>query len=1208
MNTNNVKQYAPKARKQFIKAVTERLAHLGISETGVTATEVKGDSFYIDGVIYRGEYADDLKTLLPKRDEIISNCLENGSFSSSRYQQYVEQVAYTWFNRFCALRYMELHGYLVTPYRLLSNPDSTSSHFIEALIPGNILAVAEALGISNIRRIQQLMLDNELELLYRELILAVCNQLHYAMPFMFSPITAEESLLLPAHLTSTQSILRDLVSDIPEEDWQNIEIIGWLYQYYISEHKAAVIGKTVKSEDIPAATQLFTPNWIVKYLVQNSVGHYWLQTNPHSALQKKMEYYIAPADQEASVIAELEKITPDYIDPETITVLDPACGSGHILLEAYNVLKEIYRESGYLPNQIPRLILEKNLYGLDIDDRAAQLASFAVMMIAVKDDPSLLESPVGLNILSFQESREIDIDHIWQNLVLEDPDNIYQPLLRRLLHQFEDAKTFGSLIKIEADQQEMIEELFIKVKAIAQSGDTFREENAKLILPFLQQALFLAKRYDAVVANPPYMGNKYLAPKLKAFLKEFYNKYEKDLFSAFIIGNLNLTRLGGHLGFMTPFVWMFISSYENLRTYLIENETITSLIQLEYSGFDGATVPICTFTLRKGHIDEFIGCYIRLSDFKGAENQASKTLEAIQNRQCGWFYESQADNLKKIPGSPIAYWVTEGIKNAYENSFPLKSVGDTRQGMATSNNNYFLRFWWEVNIIKTSFDSFSRKDALESGCKWFPYNKGGSFRKWYGNQEYLVNWENDGQELLALAASKYGSPTRTIKSISEYFKESISWSKISSGNLAMRYYPKGFLFDVAGCCIFADDFNELRNLLGFTNTNLVRELLTAISPTLNYEAGHIASLPIRKFDRNVFVDDLINISQQDWDSQEVSWNFNRLPLLENDRKVLSEVYDNCYQSFVSIVEKVRNLEHANNKKYEKIYNLEKLEADIPLREITLICNPHYRYRGDLTNQEREDRFQSDTITELLSYIIGCAMGRYSLDREGLVYAQAGNEGFQELVDEGAYTTFPADKDGIIPLTSREEGWFNNDATQRVIDFVKQVWGEAHLEENLQFIADSLNLYALKPRKGETSLQTIERYFTTQFYKDHCSMYQKTPIYWLVSSGKEKAFECLFYLHRYNPSTFSKIRMDYVVPLLGKFNHRLESLRQSVESATSTAEKRRLDIEIKSLEKRHLELVKFDENIRSMADAQIALDLDDGVKVNYEKFGTILAKI
>ena len=1188
MNTNNVKQYAPKARKQFIKAVTERLAHLGISETGVTATEVKGDSFYIDGVIYRGEYADDLKTLLPKRDEIISNCLENGSFSSSRYQQYVEQVAYTWFNRFCALRYMELHGYLVTPYRLLSNPDSTSSHLIEALIPGNILAVAEALGISNIRRIQQLMLDNELELLYRELILAVCNQLHYAMPFMFSPITAEESLLLPAHLTSTQSILRDLVSDIPEEDWQNIEIIGWLYQYYISEHKAAVIGKTVKSEDIPAATQLFTPNWIVKYLVQNSVGHYWLQTNPHSALQKKMEYYIAPADQEPSVIAELEKITPDYIDPETITVLDPACGSGHILLEAYNVLKEIYRESGYLPNQIPRLILEKNLYGLDIDDRAAQLASFAVMMIAVKDDPSLLESPVGLNILSFQESREIDIDHIWQNLVLEDPDNIYQPLLRRLLHQFEDAKTFGSLIKIEADQQEAIEELFIKVKAIAQSGDTFREENAKLILPFLQQALFLAKRYDAVVANPPYMGNKYLAPKLKAFLKEFYNKYEKDLFSAFIIGNLNLTRLGGHLGFMTPFVWMFISSYENLRTYLIENETITSLIQLEYSGFDGATVPICTFTLRKGHIDEFTGCYIRLSDFKGAENQAPKTLEAIQNRQCGWFYESRPDNFKKIPGSPIAYWIekVDLFDNTSISQF-YESGGRTK----THNNNKYVRFWWEINL----------------GEKWHPYANAGQYKKWYSNVFYCIDWSESSREYYATQGGLYNH---------KYWgKQGICWNLITSNKTSFRLKGSEFHYSSGSPTIMTEEQDLDIYALAFLNTNLTLELLALLNPTLNTTVTDVLNLPfIIDYEKKLNVEKntlfLIKVSKQDWDAYEISWDFTQLPLIALDSSTaLAERYATLRENEKARIAEVQRLETENNRLFIEAYGLEdELSPEVPLEEITLTCNPHYRYRGDLTDKEREERYQSDTITELLSYIIGCAMGRYSLDREGLVYAHAGNEGFQELVDEGAYTTFPADKDGIIPLTSREEGWFNNDATQRVIDFVKQVWGEAHLEENLQFIADSLNLYALKSRKGETALQTIERYFTTKFYKDHCSMYQKTPIYWLVSSGKEKAFECLFYLHRYNPSTFSKMRMDYVVPLLGKFNHRLESLRQSVESATSTAEKRRLDTEIKSLEKRHLELVKFDENIRSMADAQIALDLDDGVKVNYEKFGTILAKI
>lgn len=1208
MDTSHIKKYAPKAREQFIEAVRDRLSVLGIEKSGVVDATVTGDRLQIGSLFQPAN----IKHL---RDRLVARCMVDENFNQAAYEQLIEQVAYTWFNRFCAIRYMELQGYLPTFYRLLSNPDKESAYSFEALIPQNVVSVAESLGIQDLNEIKRLMLDDKSEEIYRRLILAVCDSLHQTMPFLFESIGDEFALLLPANLTGSESLIHDLVNEIPEDAWSQVEIIGWLYQYYISDKKDEVIGKTVKSEDIPAATQLFTPNWIVQYLVQNSLGHYWLQTYPDSDVRHDMPYYIAPAEQDASVQDALAKITPSHIDPETITVLDPACGSGHILLEAYNTLKGIYRDAGYMPGEIPRLILEKNLYGLDIDARAAQLAGFAVMMIAVKDDRGLLREPVALNILALEESQGLDADELWSHLQIEDPEHRYQPLFRELLARFEEAKTFGSLIQVNQDELPLIEDLLQHVQQESQSGDAFKEASATILLPLLKQARLLAMRYDAVVANPPYMGNRYLAPTLKAYLKDYYQGYEKDLFSAFILGNLRLTKENGQLGFMTPFVWMFISSYEELRAHLIDHQTITSLIQLEYSGFDGATVPICTFTLNKGHISAYKGSYIKLSDFKGAQNQAPKTLEAINNRQCGWFYESKADDFKKIPGNPIAYWASQNLFEVFDNALLMESVLDVRQGLATADNNRFLRLWHEVSQARCKFDSTTAEELAESRKKWIPYNKGGQRRQWYGNYDYLVNWENDGYEIKNFLNDK-GKQRSVVRSPEYHFREAITWSDITSGKFAIRYRTAGGIHDVTGMSAFYNGEIELKYILGMTSTRIANQIFNVLNPTMHLQVGDFKNFPVIKLDHIKesevirFANQAIEYHKKDWDAYETSWDFERLPLMAiNHDDRLAQKYSALRQEQLASIAEVKRLEEANNRLFIDAYGLQdEISAEVPLNEITLTCNPHYRYGSTLTDEEREARFQSDTIAELLSYIIGCTMGRYSLDREGLVYAHAGNDGFDDLVTEGVYATYLPDEDGFVPLTSREEGWFANDATNRVYQFVRTVWGAETLDENIQFIATSLLLYALKPKKGETALQVIERYFTSQFYKDHCSTYQRTPIYWLVSSGKERAFECLFYLHRYNESSLSRMRMNYVVPLLGRFMDRLETLQVEREQTSSTAEKNRIDKAIKQLEKKQIELSKFDEKLRNYADQQITLDLDDGVKVNYERFSDILAKI
>ena len=1222
MNTNNIKKYAPKARREFMDAVAKRLNAFGITankkgELQIAEANLQGSVLQIAGNSFDGKLAEPRKRIVARSQKL-------------GYAQLIEQVAYTWFNRLCAIRYMEIHDYLGHGFRVLSHPDNSqgagATNKGRFEIIDHAQDAADELGLDRTRIIELKLAGNKDEELYRELLLGQCHKLHEAMPFLFDALDDETELLLPDNLTRTDSILRGLVDGIPEEDWQQVEVIGWLYQFYISEKKDQVIGKVVKSEDIPAATQLFTPNWIVKYLVQNSVGRQWLQTYPDSAIKSQMEYYIEPAEQSDEVNQQLKAITPESIEPETIKVLDPACGSGHILIEAYNVLKAIYEERGFRSRDIPKMILENNLYGLDIDDRAAQLSGFALMMMARDDDKRIFTCNVRLNVLSLQESNHIDLPTLWKALNLSgswqsgtsqglfsdddqdlssfNADNRYQ-LLKQTLARFTQAKTFGSLIDVPSDEHEQLKELLSTLVELQESGDSMQKPAAKQLIEIVHQALVLSIRYDAVIANPPYMGNKYQTAEVKMFLKDNFKGYEKDLFSAYIVRNLQLAKEHGQLGFMTPFVWMFISSYEQLRSTLIDDEIISTLIQLEYSGFDGATVPICTFTLTKGHIPEYIGSYIRLSDFKGAANQAPKTLQAIKNPECGWFYKAKSDDFTKIPGSPIAYWVAKEILNTFMDA-PISSVAKTRVGCQTSDNNRFLRLWHEVPVNTSMYDSSSKDEAESSGFKWFPYNKGGSYRKWYGNQEYVINWENAGEEVFAYAKSLYGSPTRTVKNGAFYFRSSVTWSKISSGIPSFRWQPEGAIFDVAGASVFLNSRIEEYALLAQLNSSVVLEQLKIISPTLNYETSQIASLPaiFNKADKEALfekVSDLISNAKVDWDMYETSWNFECSPLCKIKRAKIAESYQVLNEVKLKLVNEQANLESEVNSLICNDFGIS-VPVSVDISTLSLFANPAFRYE----NSTDLSKLKSDTTCELISYSIGCMMGRYSLDREGLVYAHACNYGFDKLVAEGAYQSFAADEDGIIPLTDQE--WFKDDATNRFREFVQVVWGEEHLQENLDFVAESLCLNAIKPKKSESALETIRRYLSTQFYKDHLKTYKKRPIYWLFSSGKQKVFECLVYLHRYNEGTLSRMRTEYVTPLLGKYDAYAEQLEKQIESADSTSEANRFKKELDALIKKQVELREFDDKLKHYADMRISLDLDDGVKVNYGKFGDLLADV
>ena len=720
MNRNKLKAYAPKARRDFIKSVTDRAAFYGLTKDKIEPISEQGDVAIIGGKPFPRDVA-------KKRKRLEERIKRDG------FEQVMEAMAYTWFNRFVAIRFMELHGYLEHGYRVFStmnNANDTNKGGTVSGVP-EILVYAEHVDLPGLDRekvVELKLAGNRDEELYRMLVVAQCNALHKAMPFLFERIGDATELLLPENLLHSDSLIRKMVNEIPEEEWEEVEIIGWLYQFYISEKKDQVIGKVVKSEDIPAATQLFTPNWIVKYMVQNTLGRQWMATYPNSPLKQQMEYYIEPGEQTPEVQEQLKTITPESLNPEELTLLDPACGSGHILVEGYDIFKAIYQERGYRAKDIPRMILEKNLYGLDIDDRAAQLAAFALLMKARADDRRIFDRGVRLNVMAVQNSPDFS-DEALEVFTTNSTNNTNEGEegasvcvrdLRGLFELFEHGKTFGSLIRVPEELAEKLPQIAERVENVLAHGEMFGKAAAAVMMPVVEQAQVLTGKYDAVVTNPPYMGRKFLNARLKAFLKTEYPGYEKDLFSAFIAGSHIFAKDAGQIGFMSPFVWMFISSYEKLRDFLIDQQTITSLVQLEYSGFDGATVPICTFTLENAHHPNFKGGYVRLADFRGAENQGLKTLEAIKNPNCGWLFRASAADFKKIPGSPIAYWVSERLKQIFVEVRQLGDLVDTRIGLQTGDNNQFLRLWHEVMFDDLGLSFTDRESASALSLKFFP--------------------------------------------------------------------------------------------------------------------------------------------------------------------------------------------------------------------------------------------------------------------------------------------------------------------------------------------------------------------------------------------------------------------------------------------------------------------------------------------------------
>lgn len=1159
-----MKNFATKARRELLEKVELQARKVGITRDSIQKANVESsDAIYIDG-----RQLSDIER--KQRNKLIARIEEIG------FDQVMEETAYTWFNRFIALRFMEVNDYLPTKIRVLSSSNPASSE-------PDMMKEALSLDLDIDKEyVYELKLNNKTDELFKYLIKVHCNDLNRYMPFMFETIEDYTEILFPEGLLGTDSFIREMTNTeiIPEEDWKKVEIIGWLYQYYIAEENERVIQakKRYKKEEIPFATQLFTPEWIVRYMVQNSLGRYWIESHPeHRDLIENWEFYLENPNPESDWEEKLKPYINKELRVEDIKCFDPAMGSGHILVYMFDVLYEIYQKCGYFEREIPRLIIENNLYGLDIDDRAYQLACFSVVMKALQYNRRFLRSierdGLKLNLAAIQETNNLtheDIIYLAGELLGEKLEK-----MKQFINQFKDAKAIGSLIKIVEFDIEFLTE---RLKTIEmEDSNLFELERKDRILPLfrklIKQATIMSRKYDIFVTNPPYAGRRYLTKEITDYIDEHYEDVKSDLFSSFIDYSFSATKENGQIGFMTPFVWMFISSYEKLRKKMIKERNISSLVQLEYSGFDGATVPICTFTLRN-YNSGTDGEYVRLSDFRGVEKQPIKTLEAVKNPNVSYRYTFNQENYSKIPGSPIAYWVSNATIEIFNKSPRMGDVVEAKQGCATANNDKYLRYWYEVNYSDIGFGMKSREMAQQSKKIWFPYNKGGPYRKWYGNQEYVINWYDNGRELL-------NDNKAVVRNPSYYFKESVSWSDVTSSKNSFRYYENGFIFDSTGHSAFPNENVTYTQLLSVCNNKFYEYIIKILNPTLHFHIGYFNNLPATFINEKIadrLVQENINISKSDWNSFETSWNFDKHPLLKYNSEKIKSSFEQWEQFAEDQFNQLKENEEELNRIFIEIYGLQdELTPDVADEDVTV-------RKADL---ERD-------IKSFISYAIGCAFGRYSLDEEGLIYA--GGE-----FDPTRYQTFPADQDNILPILP--DAYFEDDIVSRFIKFVEVTYGQETLEENLDFIADVLGR-----KKNETSRETIRRYFLNDFYKDHVQTYKKCPIYWLFTSGKEKAFNCLIYMHRYDKTTLSRIRTDYLHEVQNRYEARKQDLINIIEGDSTSKEIRDAKKELKSIEKKIDELIAYDEKLHHMADQQIEIDLDDGVKVNYEKFKGLVAKL
>lgn len=1155
MNKRVLKEFAINARRELLKQIDLRAQAFGITSEGSPVLESGSDYVEVNGKKLPIAYKKGLEKLLQ-------------DIEAKGYDHVIEEVAYTWFNRLIAIRYMEVHNYLPSKVRVLSSET-------KGKVDPDILTEYQYTGLPvDQHEISSLLQQSKREEAYRKLLIAQCNELHEIMPFLFEKIADYTELLLPESLLHADSMIHKLGKELDDENFEHVEVIGWLYQYYISEKKDEVFAglkknKKITKENIPAATQLFTPHWIVRYMVENSLGHMWLESHPESNLKAEMNYYVEPAEQEPEVQAKLDELRNPNLSPEEITVMDPACGSGHILVYAFDLLYKIYEERGYPVREIPALILENNLYGIDIDDRAAQLAAFALLMKAREKTKRIFRNPPKLNIRSIQESNSLPIDQA-ADLIGENEAEVNE--LKTLFQTFIDAKNFGSILKPEkVDFDKYIQ----KIEQLKQTGQPDLEtyqvfEQLDKLKEIIEQAKILASQYDVVVTNPPYMGSKGMNPQLKKLLEKNYTTGKSDLFAVFMLRANEFTKEKGFSAAINQHSWMFLSSFEKLRTQLIKNMLLHSMLHLGPRAFEdigGEVVQSTSFVIRNVKMEGYNGSYIRLTDFSSAKE---KETIFLNKRQEVSYTQKQASFLG-IPGSPIAFWIREEyIKLFSTNS--LKEFVDANEGLKTGDNQRFIRYWFEVDINDTNL-----KKKLNN-VKWYKITKGGQFRKWYGNNEEILNYEDNGRELKDFKKS-------SITAESNYFKENVTWTRVTTSKISFRYTPEGSIPNMAGLALYS--YKNLKVILGLLNSKVVKSILEIMNPTMNFPPGIVSSIPYKVVEKEYktlienLVNNNINISKEDWDSFETSWDFKRHPFLtyRGEAQRLEECFANWEEHAERQFRQLQKNEEELNRIFIELYGLEdELTPEVPDDEVTV---------------RRADRVRD--AKSFLSYCVGLMMGRYSLDAEGLQYA--GGEW-----DESKYKTFKPDSDGIIPLT--DTAYFEDDVISRLQELLILMFGQETLAENMHWLAESLEM-----KKNETPVERLRRYFFDEFYKDHCKIYQKRPIYWMAESGKKKGFRALFYLHRYRPETLATMRFTYVQNLQEKLREERKRLEHDLLNPDLSATmKKRYEKQVTKIKAQQEELIDFDKNLAELANQRIELDLDDGVVENYKKFASILAKI
>ena len=1187
MNKTAIKNFAIWARNKLIADVSYDARLIGITEEGIAKPlpqSFGGTQFFDIGTAEPYSISGEAVRQRDKLIEVIQQKEKDTDYKTA-YQYVIEEVAYTWFNRLIAIRFMEVNDYLPSHIRVLSSesgklePDLVTTPF-DAELP--FTAEEEA-------QIFQLKQDNKLDEAFRILFLKQCNALNEILPALFEKTKNYTELLLSLSVIDQDGVVYHLIHDIPEDDFNierggQVEIIGWLYQYYNTEPKAAAFAKNGKitKEEIPAVTQLFTPDWIVRYMVENSLGRLWVEGHPDCDLKENWKYYLEEAQQEPEVQAKLSEIRKEYaaLNPEDIKLIDPCMGSGHILVYAFDVLMQIYESAGYSQRDAAKSILEHNIYGLDIDDRAYQLAYFAVMMKARQYNRRILNGENTCHVYAIQESNSINRAHLkYFGAGMDDIEkNAAKMQLEGLLDTLTDAKEYGSILNVESYNWDLLRRFVAAEDTAGQiSMDSVGvEDTAEQLNRLVDIGETMARKYWVTITNPPYAAISNLSPKVNDFVKANYPDSKVDLFAVFIERCGLMTRVSGYQAMITQHAWMFLASYENLRDKLLNKELI-NLAHLGPHAFDeinGEVVQTSSFVFCNDFFSNYNSTFVQLV---GGKNEAAKAAMFISGEHR---FNKTNEQLREIQGTPYtAYWASDVVLSAFKKSHLVGDVSEPRVGMATANNDRFIRLWFEVNRNKFGINISSRKEAVESRKKWFPFAKGGEQRKWYGNNDTVVNWENDGFEIQNFKDEKTGRIRSHNYNLDYIFSSALTWTVIGTEKTSFRFCPVGFLYSNSGYGLFCNNEKTKYYLLGFMNSKIAASLLKILSPSMGFESGYLRKLPLIESDSlDSIVERVkhcIDGSNAEWDSFEISWDFKKHPLLRNV-STISEAFTQWQSECDDRFNQLKANEEELNRIFIDIYGLQdELTPEVEDKDVTV-------RKADLGRDVRS----------FISYAVGCMFGRYSPTYDGLAYAGG-------TWDDGKYNTYKPDADGIIPICDDE--YFEDDMMGRFVEFVRVVYGDGSLEDNLRFIANALG------GKGQPK-EVIRNYFLNDFYADHCKIYQKRPIYWLFDSGKKNGFKCLIYLHRYQPDTIARIRTDYVHEQQARYRTAIEGLEKQVAAATSTSERVKLTKQLNKVQAQDNELHQYEEKVHALADQMIKIDLDDGVKHNYELFKDVLAKI